>query len=75
MLQHCNTLRLLSRISNLLFDMDSARLLHRRCFAEEKVDELLEHLRTKSIYLRRSKSKYEKMFAYEHQQLHKEAGP
>ena len=71
---HVFLTRFLSRISALLLDMDAARLLHWRSFASETVDERIEELRQKSVYLKRSKSIYEKIISLSVQDLHSQAG-
>ena len=73
-LSHVFLTRFLSRISALLIDMDAARLLHWRSFAAETVEKRIEELRKKVVYIKRSKSMYEKIFELSVQDLHSQAG-
>ena len=61
----------LTRICSQLVDMDLARLLHARMYAQEKVQELLDQVRGSVCYQRRCRSLYEKWLDVPLDKLHK----
>ena len=62
--------KFLSRVSGFVVDLDSARYLWHRLFANEKAEELEQSLRAKEIYQRRCQSTYDHLFSLDTEALY-----
>ena len=62
--------RFLSKVTNFVWSMDAARLLHYKMFAKEGADDFIQSLRNSANYLRRLKSMYETTFGWTLEHLH-----
>ena len=58
------------RVSGFVVDLDSARYLWHRLFANEKAEELEQSLRAKEIYQRRCQSTYDHLFSLDTEALY-----
>ena len=62
--------KFISRIAGLLLDMEAARILWHRMFAQEKLPGYIEQLKQSTLYLRRSKSTLDHFLGMTDSQLH-----